>query len=84
MIYVFDNSPLSVLFKNYYRGWDTSLADAADVARFPDLTLVGIEHFGGRDIVQPVVEEIERDVEEASATLGPPGFLACGMPSCRY
>ena len=43
----------AIVFKNYYRGWDTSLADPADVARFPDLTLVDIEHFGGWDKVQP-------------------------------
>ena len=43
----------AIVFKNYYRGWDTSLADAADVARFPELTLVDIEHFGGWAKVQP-------------------------------
>lgn len=33
--------------KNYYRAWDTSKADPEDVARFPKLDLVTIEHFGG-------------------------------------
>jgi sulfate transport system substrate-binding protein len=37
----------AIIFKNYYRGWDTSKADPADVARFPKLDLVDISHFGG-------------------------------------
>lgn len=37
----------AIVFKNYYRGWDTSKADPADVARFPKLDLVDISHFGG-------------------------------------
>lgn len=37
----------AIIFKDYYRGWDTSKADPADVARFPKLDLVDISHFGG-------------------------------------
>ncbi|WP_290685204.1 MULTISPECIES: sulfate ABC transporter substrate-binding protein [unclassified Haematobacter] len=37
----------AIAAKNYYRAWDTSKADLEDVARFPKLDLVTIEHFGG-------------------------------------
>ena len=37
----------AIIFKDYYRGWDTSKADPADVARFPKLDLIDISHFGG-------------------------------------
>ncbi|MFO1176209.1 MAG: sulfate ABC transporter substrate-binding protein [Paracoccaceae bacterium] len=37
----------ALIFKDYYRGWDTSKADPADVARFAKLDLVTIDHFGG-------------------------------------
>ena len=37
----------AIIFKDFYRGWDTSKADPADVARFPKLELVDITHFGG-------------------------------------
>jgi sulfate/thiosulfate-binding protein len=37
----------AIIYKNYYRGWDTSQADPADVARFPQLELVDIAQFGG-------------------------------------
>lgn len=39
---------------NYYRAWDTSAADPADVARFPDLELVTIDAFGGWTKAQPL------------------------------
>ena len=42
----------AIIFKNYYRGWDTSKADPADVARFPKVELVDIAHFGGWSKVQ--------------------------------
>ncbi len=42
----------AIIFKNYYRGWDTSKADPADVARFPKLELVDIAQFGGWGEVQ--------------------------------
>jgi sulfate transport system substrate-binding protein len=37
----------AIIFKNFYRGWDTSKADPADVDRFPQLQLVDISAFGG-------------------------------------
>ena len=43
----------ALAFKHYYRAWDASAADPADVARFPALELVGIEDFGGWAKVQP-------------------------------
>ena len=43
----------ALAFKHYYRAWDASAADPADVARFPELDLVGIEDFGGWAKVQP-------------------------------
>ena len=42
----------AIIFKDFYRGWDTSKADPADVARFPKLDLVDIAHFGGWAKVQ--------------------------------
>jgi len=42
----------AIIFANYYRGWDTSKADPADVARFPQLELVDIAAFGGWAKVQ--------------------------------
>ncbi len=43
----------ALAFKHYYRAWDTSKADPADVARFPKLDLVTIADFGGWAKVQP-------------------------------
>ena len=43
----------AIIFKNYYRGWDTSKANPDDVARFPKLELVDIASFGGWAKVQP-------------------------------
>jgi sulfate transport system substrate-binding protein len=37
----------AIIFKDFYRGWDTSKADPADVARFAKLDLVTIADFGG-------------------------------------
>lgn len=37
----------AIIFHNFYRGWDSSEADPADVARFPKLDLVSIDAFGG-------------------------------------
>ena len=42
----------AIIYKNFYRGWDTSKADPNDVARFPALELVDIAHFGGWSKVQ--------------------------------
>ena len=43
----------ALIFKHYYRGWDTTLAAPEDVARFPALDLVSIGDFGGWAKVQP-------------------------------
>jgi sulfate transport system substrate-binding protein len=43
----------ALVFKHYYRGWDSSLAAPEDVARFPELNLVTIADFGGWATVQP-------------------------------
>ncbi|WP_111537992.1 sulfate ABC transporter substrate-binding protein [Palleronia aestuarii] len=43
----------ALAFKHFYRGWDSSAADPEDVARLPDLDLVGIEEMGGWAEVQP-------------------------------
>ena len=43
----------AIIWKNFYRGWDTSKANPEDVARFPKLELVGIDAFGGWAKVQP-------------------------------
>ncbi len=43
----------AMALRHYYRAWDTSAADPADVGRFPDLELVSIDDFGGWATVQP-------------------------------
>ena len=43
----------AIVWKHFYRGWDTSKANPEDVARFPQLDLVGIDAFGGWAKVQP-------------------------------
>lgn len=43
----------ALALKNFYRAWDTSAADPADAARFPELDLVSIDDFGGWKQVQP-------------------------------
>jgi sulfate/thiosulfate transport system substrate-binding protein len=43
----------ALALKNFYRAWDTSLADPADVERLPNLDLVTIADFGGWEKVQP-------------------------------
>ena len=43
----------AIALKHYFRAWDTSLADPADVERFPDVELVSIADFGGWAKVQP-------------------------------
>jgi sulfate transport system substrate-binding protein len=51
--YLYSPEGQAIVFRNFYRGWDTSKADPADVARFPKLDLVDIGHFGGWAKVQP-------------------------------
>ncbi len=43
----------AIAFKNFYRAWDASKAAPEDVARFPQLELVDISHFGGWKQAQP-------------------------------
>lgn len=43
----------AIAAKHYFRAWDTSAADPADVARFPKLDLVTIDELGGWAKVQP-------------------------------
>ena len=43
----------AIVYRNFYRGWDSSAASPDDVARFPELELVSIEEFGGWDRAQP-------------------------------
>ncbi|MFT3975369.1 MAG: sulfate ABC transporter substrate-binding protein [Amaricoccus sp.] len=43
----------AIAVKNFYRAWDTSKADPADVALLPKLELVTIDDLGGWKKVQP-------------------------------
>ncbi|MDO5631752.1 MAG: sulfate ABC transporter substrate-binding protein [Paracoccus sp. (in: a-proteobacteria)] len=43
----------ALAYKHFYRAWDASAADPADVARFPEVDLVTIADFGGWPKVQP-------------------------------
>jgi sulfate transport system substrate-binding protein len=52
MNFLYTPEAQAIIFKNFYRGWDTSKADPTDVARFPVLELVDIAHFGGWSKVQ--------------------------------
>ena len=47
LAFLYSSEGQAIVFANYYRGWDTSKADPADVARFPKLDLVDISAFGG-------------------------------------
>ncbi|MFT4148706.1 MAG: sulfate ABC transporter substrate-binding protein [Paracoccaceae bacterium] len=51
--YLYTPEGQAIAFRNFYRGWDASKADPADVARFPKLDLVDISHFGGWAKAQP-------------------------------
>lgn len=51
--YLYSPEGQAIAFKNFYRAWDSSKADPADVARFPQLELVTIEALGGWAKVQP-------------------------------
>ncbi|MGI1660847.1 sulfate ABC transporter substrate-binding protein [Palleronia sp. KMU-117] len=43
----------ALALRHFYRAWDTSLAAPEDVARFPEVDLLPISHFGGWAEVQP-------------------------------
>ncbi|WP_134726647.1 sulfate ABC transporter substrate-binding protein [Paracoccus luteus] len=51
--YLYTPEAQALAFKHYYRAWDASAADPADVARFPKLDLVTIGDLGGWAKVQP-------------------------------
>jgi sulfate transport system substrate-binding protein len=43
----------AMALRHYYRAWDTTAADPADIARFPEVNRQSIDHFGGWARVQP-------------------------------
>jgi sulfate transport system substrate-binding protein len=51
--YLYSPEGQALVFKHYYRGFDPSAADPADVERFPELDLVSIDDLGGWAKVQP-------------------------------
>ena len=51
--YLYSPEGQAIALKHFFRAWDTSAADPADVARFPELELVSIADFGGWAKVQP-------------------------------
>ena len=51
--YLYSAEGQAIAAKHYFRAWDTSAADPADVARFPKVDLVTIADFGGWAKVQP-------------------------------
>ncbi|MDO5648275.1 sulfate ABC transporter substrate-binding protein [Paracoccus sp. (in: a-proteobacteria)] len=51
--YLYSPEGQALAFKHFYRAWDDSAADPADVARFPALDLVTIDDLGGWAKVQP-------------------------------
>ena len=51
--YLYSPEGQAIALKNFFRAWDASAADPADVDRFPELELVTIADFGGWAKVQP-------------------------------
>lgn len=51
--YLYSPEGQAIAFRNFYRAWDSSAADPADVERFPELDLVSIDQFGGWKKAQP-------------------------------
>ena len=45
--YLYSPEGQAIALANFYRAWDTSKAAPEDVARFPQVELVDITHFGG-------------------------------------
>lgn len=45
--YLYSPEGQAIALANFYRAWDTSQATPEDVARFPKIDLVDIQHFGG-------------------------------------
>lgn len=44
----------AIALRHFYRAWDTSVSDPADVARFPEVNRLTIGHFGGWAEAQPL------------------------------
>ena len=51
--YLYSPEGQAIALKHYYRAWDTSAADPADVSRFTKLEFATIDDFGGWQKVQP-------------------------------
>jgi sulfate transport system substrate-binding protein len=51
--YLYSPEGQAIALEHYFRAWDVSAADPADVERFPELALVSIADFGGWAEVQP-------------------------------
>jgi sulfate/thiosulfate-binding protein len=51
--YLYSPEGQAIALKHYFRAWDASAAEPADVERFPELELVSIADFGGWAEVQP-------------------------------
>lgn len=51
--YLYSADGQRIAAKNYYRPFSPELADPADLERFPDLTLVTVDDFGGWKEAQP-------------------------------
>jgi sulfate/thiosulfate transport system substrate-binding protein len=51
--YLYSPEAQAIAYQNFYRAWDASAAQPEDVARFPKLDLVSIDHFGGWAKAQP-------------------------------
>jgi sulfate/thiosulfate-binding protein len=51
--YLYSPEAQAIALRHFYRAWDVSAADPADVSRFPELELVSIADFGGWAKVQP-------------------------------
>ena len=50
---LYSSEAQAIALRNFYRAWDTSAADPADVARFPEVNRLTIDYFGGWAVVQP-------------------------------
>jgi len=44
----------AIALRHYYRAWDTSVAAAEDIARFPEVNRLSIDYFGGWAEAQPL------------------------------
>ncbi|MEI4471459.1 sulfate ABC transporter substrate-binding protein [Frigidibacter sp. MR17.24] len=53
LAYLYSPEAQALAFRNFFRAWDSSQAEPADVARFPALDLVSIDDLGGWAKLQP-------------------------------